>query len=171
MTESEQQAMLTVEDVAALRAEKQPVGCLVTLIPVLLIAIVLLAFFVNPSPVWIAGYVVISLAVFALYFSFHMKTNRIIDQDIAVGRKNVIIAPIQDKRIESTESKSGRTRGEISSKYYMTIRGVEYSMSEPEYLQIRQGEFMEIHVAPLSKVVIAQKWLKADGSSVVISED
>ena len=81
------------------------------------------------------------------------------------------MAPIESKRIESSEIKSGRRQGEIDSRYYMTIRGVEYDMNESEYLEIRQGEFIEIHVAPLSKTVLQQKWLRGDGTSQIINED
>lgn len=171
MTESEQSAMLSPEDVAKLQTEKAPFGCMIILIAALLIVVAMLAIFWNSSPVWLAAYVLVSSAVFVFYFIYRKRTNGLIDQDIWTGRKNVIIAPIESKRIESSEITSGRRQGEISSKYYMTIRGTEYDMNESEYLKIRQGEFIEINVAPLSKTIIRQKWLRADGTSEIINED
>ena len=170
MTESEQLAMLSPEDVAKLQTEKAPVGCLLILIAVLLIGGVLVGLFLDSSLVWVAGYAVISVAVFVGYFFFRKKANGLVDQDILASRKNVIIAPIESKRIESSEIRRGSRRGEITSSYYMTIRGVEYDMNESEYLEIRQGEFIEMHIAPISKTVLQQKWLRADGTSEIINK-
>lgn len=163
--------MLGPEDVAKLQTEKVTLGCTILLIFPLLIIGVGLAVFVNLWLPAMAVYTLIALAIVAFYFFYRKKTNAEIDQDIITGRKNIIIAPIQDKRIASSEVKSGYRRGEIKSKYYMTIRGVEYPMNESDYLNIRVGEFLETHVAPLSKTVFLQKWLKEDGTSLTISED
>ena len=163
--------MLSAEDVAKLQTEKAPVGCLIILIVLLLMGGGAVGVFLNSSLIWVAVYGLVAAAIFVGYFIFRKKTNGLIDQDIWAGRKDVIMAPIESKRIESSEIKSGRRQGEIDSRYYMTIRGVEYDMNESEYLEIRQGEFIEIHVAPLSKTVLQQKWLRGDGTSQIINED
>lgn len=161
--------MLSPEDVAKLQTEKQPFGCLIILIAALLGVGGLLAMFLSSAPIWIAAYVLAATAVFILYFNYRRRTNSLIDQDVWQGRKTIIVAPIESKRSESTEIKSGRRRGEMSLRYFMTVKGVEYKMNEPEYLEIRQGEFIELHIAPLSKAVISQRWLREDGTSVVIN--
>lgn len=171
MTESERLSVLEPEDVAKLQTEKAPAGCLIILIAALVIVDALLASFWNSSAVWLAAYFLVSSAFFVFYFMFRKKTNGLIDQDILAGRKNVITGPIESKRIDSSEITRGRRQGEISSKYYMTIRGIEYDMNESEYLDIRQGEFIELHIAPVSKTVLQQKWLKGDGTSEIINED
>lgn len=171
MTESEQSAMLLPEDLAKLQTNKAPFGCLVILIIFLLAGAVPVIIFLNFSLVWLAGYTLISAAIFVGYFIFRKKTNGLIDQDIWTGQKSVIIAPIESKRIESSEVTSGRRQGQIDSKYYMTIRGIEYDMNESEYLEIRQGEFIEMQIAPMSKTILSQKWLRADGTSQIINED
>lgn len=163
--------MLSPEDVAKLQTEKAPIGCLIILIVLLLIGGAAVGMFLNSSLIWVAGYGLIAAAIFVGYFIFRKKTNGQIDEDIWKGRKNVIIAPIESKRIESSEVMRGRRQGQIDSKYYMTIRGVEYDMNESEYLEIRQGEFVEIHLAPLSKTVLQQKWLRTDGTVQIINEE
>jgi len=162
--------MLSPDDVAKLQTNKAPVGCLIILIAALLLGGVMVGLFLDSSLVWLAGYALISIAIFVGYFIFRKKTNGLIDQDIWAGRKNMIIAPIESKRIDSSEILSGRRKGEISSNYYMTIRSAEYEMNESDYLEIRQGEFIEIHIAPMSKTVLHQKWLRADGTSTIIKE-
>ena len=171
LTESEQAAMLEPKDVAKLQTDKAPIGCLVILVVALMIGGAGVGMFLDSSLLWVAGYAVIAAAIFVGYFIYRKKTNGLIDQDIWKGRKNVIIAPIESKRIESSEVTSGRRQGQIDSKYHMTIRGVEYAMNESAYLEIRQGEFVEIQIAPLSKTILSQKWLRVDGTSQIINED
>lgn len=163
--------MLSPEDVSKLQTEKAPVGCLIVLVIALLIVGAVVGVFLNSSPIWLAGYALVAAAMFVGYFIFRKKTNGLIDQDIWAGRKDVIIAPIESKRIESSEVMRGRRQGQIDSKYFMTVGGIEYDMNESEYLEIRKGEFVEIHVAPLSKTVLQQKWLRAEGTSEIINED
>ena len=114
-----------------------------------------------------AIFILLALSVSGFLFNFAKKQNTLIDQDILGGRKNIIIAPIQSKRIDSSEITHGREKGGISSKYYMTIKGREYDMTERQYLMIKVGEFMEIHEAPLSKTILKQRWLKEDESDEV----
>ncbi len=51
----------------------------------------------------------------------------------------------------------------------MIIKGTEYEMNESAYLDILQGEFIETHIAPLSQIILQQKWLQADGTIQVIT--
>ena len=78
-------------------------------------------------------------------------------------RKTIIVAPIQSKRVESSEITKGRDKGGVALKYFMTIRGTEYDMTEHRYLTIKEGEFMELHQAPNSKIIVRQRWLKENG--------
>lgn len=169
MTVSEQQAMLSPEEVAKLQMNKAPIGCLIILIIALVIGGAAVGIFFNSSLVLVAAYVIISAAIFIGYFLFRKKTNSLIDQDISAARKNVIIAPIESKRIDASEITSGRRQGQIRSKYYMIVKGTEYEMNESAYLNIRQGEFIETHIAPKSQTILQQKWLQADGTVQIIT--
>lgn len=169
MTELEQIAELSPEDIAKLREEragKVIYGGLIFLTAALLIFAFLLANYLN-SLIFMAIFILLALSVSGFLFNFAKKMNTLIDQDILGGRKNIIIAPIQSKRIDSSEITHGREKGGISSKYYMTIKGREYDMTERRYLMIKVGEFMEIHEAPLSKTILKQRWLKEDDSDEV----
>ena len=172
MTESETLAPLTSDDIAKIKAEKMGNGCLwVVAVPALLVFL----FFVIRF-VWIYDYLTMSsvltpavilgislLILFPLY-NFIKKKDAQIARDIAAGQKKVIVAPITDKRIDSSEITSGRDKGGITSNYFMTVAGIEYPMSERKYLLIPVGEFMEIHQAPVSKIVLKEIWLKKDGT-------
>ncbi|MGI8543199.1 MAG: hypothetical protein ACR2MD_06920, partial [Aridibacter sp.] len=91
-----------------------------------------------------------------------------VTKDIAGGQKKIIIAPITNKRIKTSDITRGRNKGGINSEYFMTIAGRDYPMTEHKYLTIPVGEFMEIHLAPATKTVLRERWLKKDGT---IEED
>lgn len=166
MTESLEIAELAPEDVTKLQEElggKTTYGCLIFITAILLILGFFLGNLLN-SLMLMAIFLVVALAISGGIFYFLRQKNAQISEDIWRGRKNVIIAPIQSKRVDSSEITHGRNRGSISSKYFMTLRGKEYDMTERRYLTIKVGEFMELHVAPLSGTILKQRWLKEDGT-------
>ena len=73
MTESEQQAMLSAEDVAKLQTEKAPVGCLIILIVLLLMGGGAVGVFLNSSLIWVAVYGLVAAAIFVGYFISERK--------------------------------------------------------------------------------------------------
>lgn len=166
--ESEQIAELTTDDIAKLKDEKLSYGCVIFLIAVLLIGGLFLAYIVNlpikgANGLIIMGvYILLSIAIFWFSFTTIKRKNELIDQDILGMKKKIIVAPIQSKRIESSEITTGRDKGGVELKYFMTIRGEEYDMTERRYLMIKVGEFMELHQAPNSKIIVRQIWLKED---------
>ncbi len=95
--------MLAPEDVAKLQMNNAPIGCLILMLALLLIGGIVVGIFLN-SIIWVAGYALIAVAIFVGYYLFRKKKNGLIDQDILNGRKNVIIAPIESKRIDSSET-------------------------------------------------------------------
>ena len=175
MTQSETLIALTKDDVTKIKAQKMGNGCLwVVAVPALLIFLFFL-FATNwnsdylSESVWIfAAAIGISLLILIPLYKFLKKNDADIDKDIAGGRKKVIVAPITSKRIDSSEITRGREKGGITSNYFMTIAGIEYPMTERKYLLIPVGEFMELHQAPISKILLKEKWLKQDGT---IEED
>lgn len=174
MTKSEEMVELTADDITKIKAEKMGYGCLwVVAVPVFLVFLFFLItfnwnyIFSTDSLLIIAVMVILFLILFALY-KFIKKKDTEIDKDIIAGKKKIIIAPITNKRIESSDITRGRNKGGISSEYFMTIADIEYPMAERKYLMIPVGEFMEIHQAPTSKIIIKERWLKQDGT---IKED
>ncbi|CAN5819398.1 hypothetical protein BH20ACI4_BH20ACI4_17730 [soil metagenome] len=171
MTKSETSVALTADDINTLREKKIGNGCLwVVAVPAALIFLFFVfmtnwsSSYLNDSLLLLAAIAGISLVILYVVYKFTRKNDGEIAEDIRSGRKRVITAPITDKRIESSEITRGREKGGISSKYFMTVDGVEYPMTEHKYLTIRVGEFMEIHQAPVSKIIIREKWLKQDGT-------
>ena len=171
MTKSEELVELTADDIAKIKAEKMGNGCLwVAGVPAALISLFCL-YSINWSSdyfmqsIWIpAAVVIISFLLLTAIYKFVKNNDAKIDKDLTDGRKKVIIAPITNKRIKSSEITRGREKGGISSKYFMTIAGRDYPMTEHKYLTIPVGEFMEMHLAPTSKTVLQEKWLKKDGT-------
>ncbi len=168
MTESETIAELTADEIAKLKEEKMSRGCFWVLTIPLLMAYLwcLLVFrwtlFGAAEVVFIAVMLGIpTLIVFAVY-KFVKNKNLLIDNDIIGGKKKIIVAPITDKRVESSDITRGRDKGGISLEYFMTVAGLEYSMTEHKYLKIPVGEWMEIHLTPHSKTVVRERWLKQD---------
>lgn len=172
MNPSETIAALTAEDILKLKNEKMGNGCLwVTVVPaVLLLMFVIYGASWSPpqqateSAVIIAAAVIIPLLLIVPLYLFIRKKDSEIDADIIGGRKKVVVAPITGKRIESSEITRGREKGGISSECFMTVAGAEYPMLERKYLTIPVGEFMEMHLAPASKIVVRERWLKQDGT-------
>jgi hypothetical protein len=168
MLESETTAELTAEDIAKLNEQRVTRGCLwILAVPAVLIFLFFLftlnwsTFPVN-SALIIAATIFIPLLILTPLYIFIKKRDRQIDADIAGGRKKIIVAPIAGKRIESSDITSGRNKGGVSMKYFMTVAGREYPMTEHKYLKIPVGEFMEIHLAPVSETVVRERWLKQD---------
>lgn len=169
MTESDQTAFLTPDDISALRSEKLGFGCLIILIVFLFIGGVIL-FLRFPLFLLSLLYVILSILLIGVYLLLKWSNNSDIEKDITGGKKRVIIAPIENKRIVSSEIRRGSRRGEITSKYYIKVKGREYPMSESAYLTIKAEEFVEIQEGPVSKQVIIQKWLKKDGTSELVPD-
>jgi hypothetical protein len=164
MTESEQNAALSPDDMAKLREGKFGMGCLALLLVAMFI-IGLAILLIIPVPILLLLYAVLCVGVTILFFVVRSRTNGAIEQDITGGQKRVIVGPIEKKRIAASEVRRGVNRGSIKSKYYMIIKAREYWMSEEAYLRIRAGEFIEIEEGPVSKKVISQRWMKEDGTS------
>jgi len=169
MRESETIAELTAEDIAKLNEERITRGCLwVVAVPAALIFLFFLFTLRWSYAPWQSAQVlsitiIIPLLILVPLYLFIRNRDRQIDQDIIGGQKKIIIGPITDKRIESSEITSGRNKGGVSMKYFMTVAGVEYPMTEHKYSTIPIDDFMEIHVAPVSKTVLRERWLKQDG--------
>lgn len=170
MQKSENIAELSQEEIERLKAQRFSGGCLIPSIVILIIAAIVSLyllrgmFSLKSMEFWIfGGIAVIIFALIAYFFAKYVKgINEPLERDIYGGRKKVIIAPIESKRTDSVEHKDGPKRGQMTMSYFMTVNGKEYVMSEEDYLQIRSGEFMEIHTAPASNFVLSQKWLKAE---------
>lgn len=170
MTKSETSALLTAEDIAKITNERTGYGCLwITAIPGVL-TVTFFLFFVDwsydptSSALTVFATIGISLLILIPMYKFFKKRDGKIDKDVIGGQKKIIIAPIVNKRIKSSDITSGRNKGGIESKYFMTIAGRDYLMTEHTYLTIPVGEFMGIHLAPHSKTVLREKWLKKDGN-------
>ncbi len=177
METSEKLAELTAEDIAKIKNESMGFGCLTAAaVPALLIV---LAFsfvtgldFGSVQAVLLFGIVVgIPILLLILLYKFIKKKKKQVEKDLAGGQKKIIIAPITNKRIKSSDITSGRNKGGIESEYFMTIAGRDYPMTEHKYLKIPVGEFMEIHLAPASKIVLRERWLKKDGTFEEENED
>lgn len=164
MTESEQSVLLSPDDVAVLRSQKVGLGCMFLIAAALIVGGILLTLR-FPVPIVTIIYAIAALAFFVLLLIGKRVNNSEIEKDISGGKKTIIIAKIEDKRIESSEVKRGPRQGEINSKYFMKVKGREYPMGESAYLTIKEGEFVEIQEGPVSKKIISQKWLKSDGTS------
>ncbi|CAN5852304.1 hypothetical protein BH20ACI4_BH20ACI4_15710 [soil metagenome] len=177
MERNEKLAELTAEDITKIKHESMGFGCLTAVaVPALLI---LLAFsFVtgwNFSPMQtvlvLAIFVGIPVLLLILLYKYIKKKKKQVEKDIAGGQKKIIIAPITNKRIKSSDITGGRNKGGIKSEYFMTIAGRDYPMTEHKYLKIPVGEFMEIHLAPATKTVLRERWLKKDGTFEEENED
>lgn len=156
-------ALMTAEDIAKINSERISRGCLwIIAVP---LALVFLFVLINVNaPLLLAAVGGVSLAlVFAVHRFIKGKDTKI-NKDIADGQKKVIVAPITKKKIKSSEIRSGRNKGGVSMEYFMTVAGRDYPMTEHKYTKIPVGEMMEIHLAPASKVVLQEKWLKKDGN-------
>ncbi|MDQ3798838.1 MAG: hypothetical protein M3384_05265 [Acidobacteriota bacterium] len=171
MTKSETLAELTADDITKLKGEKMGNGCLwVVAVPAFLISLFFLFVsrwsydYLTESILKLVAAAGIPLLLLIPLYKFIKKKDTEIDADIAGGQKKVIIAPITNKRIESSDITSGKEKGGISSKYFMTIAEKEYPMAERKYLMIPVGEFMEIHQAPNSGIILKERWLKQDGA-------
>lgn len=173
MRQSENPAELTTDDIAKLNGERMGNGCLwVVAVPALLVFLFFLYRFIFFSK-WSYDYVtsnVLTLAVIGgiplllliPLYKFIKKKDGQINRDIAGRQKKIIISPITSKRIESSDITRGRQKGGIASEYFMTVSGIEYPMTEHKYLLIPVGEYMEIHEAPNSKIILKERWLKQD---------
>jgi hypothetical protein len=171
MTKSEKLAPLTADDIVKIEAEKMGNGCLwVLTVPASLIFLFFLgtsnwsSVYLTESAFILAATVFIPLLILIPLYKFIKKKDQQIARDIAGGQKKIIIAPITNKRIDSSEITRGRNKGGISSNYFMTVDDIEYPMTERKYLLIPVGEFMEIHQAPISKIILRERWLKQDGN-------
>ena len=165
MTISEEPGALTADDIAKIKAEKMGNGCLwVVAVPAFLIFLFFLFASrwsyddLTKSVLTLVAAAGIPLLLLIPLYKFIKKKDAQIDKDIVGGRKKIIIASITNKRIDSSEITRGRNKGGISSNYFMTIGDIEYPMTERKYLLIPVGEFMEIHQAPASKIIIKEKF-------------
>jgi len=169
MEKSIQTVELTQEDITKLKGSKAGNGCLFVLIFFLVASVVVYILNIYSITILLPVIVVLLLLIAVAYYV--KKKDSLIDKDLQEGQKKIIIAPIQNKNIKTSDVTTGRRKGEIDSKYSMTINGKKYEMSEGDYLTIKNGEFLEIHEAPHSGVVIKGSWLKEDGTSVELNFD
>lgn len=166
MEKSIQTALLTREEIQALEDEQLGAASYGVLIAVFFGALVLLFFFFGAGIVTfsIGGLTAAAVAAFVFYQN---GQNNLLKKDIIEGRKNVITAPIEKKDVKTSEITSGARQGEIESQYFMFVNGKKYKMHERDYLTIRKGEFVEIHEAPHSGIVLAGRWLRQTGEAPV----
>lgn len=169
MTKSENIAELTADDIIKLKKERISRGCFWILAIPLLLAYLWCLFmfrwklFGMSEVIFIAVMLGIpTLIVFAVH-KFVKNKNLLIENDIIGGKKKIIVAPITEKRIESSDITRGRDKGGISMEYFMKVADGEYPMTEHKYLKIPVGEWMEIHLTPHSKTVVRERWLKQEG--------
>ncbi len=168
MEKSIQTIALTQDDITKLKEKKIGNGCLFA-VGIFFLAAGFLVYFILGLDLIILLIVAAVLLLLAAFIYFMKKKDTLIDKDIREGRKKILIAPIQNKHIKTSDVTSGRRKGEIDSKYSMTVNGKKYEMAEKDYLTIKEGEFLEIHEAPHSGIVVEGKWLKADGTSVELN--
>lgn len=165
MEKSIQTVELTQADMEKLKKQKAGNGCL-AVVSIFFLAAGFLVYFLSGLNPIVLLIVAAALLLLAAFIYFMKKKDSLIDKDLREGRKKIIIAPIENKDIKTSDVTSGRRKGEIDSKYSMTINGKKYEMAESDYLTIKKGEFLEIHEAPNSGVVISGNWLKQDGTAV-----
>lgn len=168
MIQSETLTELTTDDIAKLKKENISWGCFwILAVPVFLIALWWVFIFTREyvsrfdNMLFGALTIVGALILLAVYKFIKGKSAKI-DKDIAGRQKKIIVAPITNKRIKSSDITRGREKGGVSMKYFMTVAGRDYPMTEHKYLTIPVGEFMEIHLAPVSKTVLRERWLKQE---------
>ena len=170
MEKTEKIAELSQEEIDLLRTKRFAGGCWILSIGIIIIAVFFAYYFLpivfsgGSNGFWIRP--VIAVLIFGLLVwgltKYIKRANEPLDRDIQGGCKKIIVAPIDSKRTEAYEHGRGPKRGQITMSYFMTVAGKEYVMAEDDYLQIRSGEFLEMHIAPTSNFVLSQKWLKTE---------
>lgn len=165
MRRSETIAELTAEDIAKLNKEKISRGCFwILAIPLLVAYLWCFAAFkwenFGVTGVFLLAIImgIPTFIVIAVY-KFVKNKNLLIEDDIIAGKKMIIVAPITDKHIESPNTTRGINSKRASTEYFMTVAENEYPMTEHKYYKIPVGEWMEIHLAPYSKIVVRERWL------------
>jgi hypothetical protein len=146
---------LTPEDIRKLKSETSPkLGCVIILI--ILLTAALVGVWVYLSPFWLQ---ILLMAVAVLLFGvlIFLSINAAIDeskkvqQDLAEGKKKVVISRMESQRMTGHEVRqrtgrfAGQPTGEVKMKYFIKVGGKEYEVSIENYMKLRPGQFIEIH--------------------------
>ena len=85
--------------------------------------------------------------------------------DLKEGKKRRIVAPIEEKEVIDVtryphplniKKQIIKADQELKFKYYMTVRGFRFSLTEEAYLTgARKGDLVEFHVAPHSGIILS----------------
>lgn len=162
---------LTEKDIELLKSKQftGTWGCaVVCFVLIAVLSLVAYQFFLQSYLALVpTGVVCLLLLLTGIGFLKQKKTeNPKVTLDLNEGNKRRILAPIEEKEIIDVTRRPHplnikkqliKSDQEIKLKYYMTIKGFKFPLTEKQYLTgARKGDFVEFFVAPHSNVILSQ---------------
>ena len=93
-----------------------------------------------------------------------------VTRDLEDGMKRRIVAPIEEKEIVDVtryphplniKKQIIKADQELKFKYFMTVKGFRFPLTEEEYLTgAQKGDLVEFHVAPNSEIILREPSVK-----------